>query len=326
MKRILSVGLCLIMLAFCFGSALAETDYTAVPEGMVVGFINYSDTLTAGILVHQGMTRWCEENGVKMIVADADGDAAKQAAACDSFILQGVDAIVDFNFNPAGGTYLVEKCNEAGIPLISIDLQYQGENSYYCGVNNAEAGEIAGKAAADKAAVKFGDKGVDYLVATVAISLESVNQRTTSSYDGMTAAGYEFPEGHYIELECGTGNATALAEQQCKDFLTAHPDSTVVFVLGNDDVATGMLSAIESQNRQDDCMIITCGCELPSQAWLKADNDVVLASVDFMFTHYADTIMPLAVRLVNGDPSCEVLNFVQLGYLDSSTINEAYPD
>lgn len=329
MKNLISLVLCLILTMVCCG-AMAETDYTAIPEDMVVGFINYSDTLTAGVLVHQGMTRWCEDNGVDMIVVDADGDAAKQIAAVDSLILQGVDVVVDFNFNPAGGTYLLEACKTAGIPLISIDLQYKTEefgNSYYAGVNNAEAGEIAGKAAGDKAIQKFGEGAkIDFVVPTYSVSLESVNDRTMKAYEGLLAAGFEIPEENLVPLEIGTGNATDLSLRQATDFLTAHPGAKIVFVCGNDDAASGFLSAVESQNRQDDCIIITLGCELPSQAWLKANDEVVLASVDFMFTKYADTIMPLAVRLVNGDTTCEELNYVQLGYLDAATVAEVYPD
>ena len=138
-----------------------ETDYTQVPEGMLVGFINYSDTLDSGRMIHEGIEKWCEENGVELLVADADGDETNMMTICDNFILQGVDIIIDFNFNPAGGSALVFKCNTAGIPLISLDWLYEGENSYYVGIDNNEAGLVGGEAAVKYVEKKFGGE-VEY--------------------------------------------------------------------------------------------------------------------------------------------------------------------
>lgn len=302
-----------------------ETDYTQVPEGMLVGFINYSDTLDSGRMIHEGIEKWCEENGVELLVADADGDETNMMTICDNFILQGVDIIIDFNFNPAGGSALVFKCNTAGIPLISLDWLYEGENSYYVGIDNNEAGLVGGEAAVKYVEKKFGGE-VEYVVSSYSGSLEDINVRTTNAVTALREAGYDIPDENCFTLECGTGDATQLAREQMTDWLTAHPEGKMVCVAGNDEIALGFHSAIESQNRGDDCILVSHCCEIPSQTAIKNGDTVWLATVDYMQSNYAETCMPLAVRLVNGEKVEDVYSYVHPRFIDADNIYEFYPD
>ena len=318
MKKFFAMALALVVL--CCSFALAE-----VPEGMTVGFINYSDALDSGRLIHEGMQDWCDANGVELLVSDANSNETTMMSIADNYILQGVDIIIDFNFNPAGGSALVYKCNEAGIPLISYDWLYEGENSYYVGVNNDEAGMLGGEAAVKYVDKKFGGQ-IDYVVCSYSAALDSLNVRTTNALIALRDAGYEIPDENFFTLECGTGDATQLAKQQMTDWLTAHPEGKMVCVAGNDEIALGFQAAIQSQNRNDDCILVSHGCEMPSRTAIKDGDDVWLATVDYMQYYYAETGMPLAVKLVNGEKVEDVYTYVELRFVDGDNIQEYYPD
>lgn len=324
MKKVLAwVTVLVLMLAFA--AYAEETDYTKVPDGMTVGFINYSDTLDSGRLIHEGMQKWCDENGVELLVADASGSESKQMSICDNFILQGADVIIDFNFNPAGGSALVFKCNQAGIPLISLDWYYEGEGSYYVGVDNEYAGYLGGEAAEKYIDQKF-DGEIDYVVCNYAAALDIIKGRTMNAIKALERDGYDITDDCLFPLECGAGDATQLAKEQMTDWLTGHPQGKVLCMAGNDEIALGFISAIESQNRGADALVVSHGCEVPSRTAIKNNDPVWVATVDYMQYYYAETCMPLAVRLVNGEKIEDSHQYVELRVIDGDNILEYYPD
>ena len=199
MKKLVTLMLA-VMLALCACAYAETTDYTQVPEGMVVGFINYTDASDTPYNFHKGIADWCEANGVELLYAEASGDAEAMMSACDNFILQQADVIIDSNWNLAGGSALVQKCNAAGIPLISIDTYYEGENSYFVGVDNDAAGVLSGEAAVKYINEKFGGK-VDYVVVSYSAALEGINVRTTNAIKGIRDAGIEVPDENYFEIK-----------------------------------------------------------------------------------------------------------------------------
>ncbi len=322
MKKLLVFALVLLVSLGSFAIA-EEIDYTVVPEGMTMGFINYTDSIDTPHNFHLGIEDWCNEHGITLLYAEAKGNAEDMMSACDNFLLQDIDILVDSNWNLAGGSALVQKCNAAGIPLISIDTLYEGENSYYVGVNNEGVGKLSGEAAVNSINEKFGGK-IDYVVVSYSAALEGLNVRTTCAIDGIREAGIEVPDENYFELECGTGDATQMARQQMTDWLTAHPVGTVAVVGGNCEMCLGFQAAIESQNREADVVMVSHGCDISAQAALKSHSKLWVAAVDYMAYNYAETLMPLAVRLVNGEKIEEPMHYVQNRYIDASNYEEIF--
>lgn len=322
MKKIAALVLALAFV-FCTVAFADEADYTKVPEGMTVGYINYTDAADTPYNFHKGIEDLCVENGIEFLYAEASGDAEAMMSACDNFILQGADIIIDSNWNLAGGSALVQKCNSAGIPLISIDTYYEGPNSYFVGVNNDAAGVLSGVAAVKYINEKFGGK-VDYVVASYSAALEGINVRTTNAIKGIREAGIEVPDENYFELECGTGDATQMARQQLTDWLTAHPTGTVAVIGGNCEMCLGFQAAIESQNRADDCIIVSHNCDASAQSAISAGSTLWVAAVDYMPYYYGQTVMPLAVRLVNGERPEEVMHYVEIRYIDVDNFAEVF--
>ena len=320
MKKCMAL-LLVLMVALCAFAIAEEVDYTAVPEGMTIGFINYTDSQEDAKTRHQGIEDWAKEHGVEVLYTEASGDAAKMMSACDTYILQGVDVIVDTNWNPGGGSALVQKCNAAGIPLISIDTYYEGENSYFVGVDNEGVGRMGGEAAAKYAMKRFDGK-VDYLIVTYAAALESINARTTFALEGLRQAGIEIADENYFELETGVGDCTQLARQQMTDWLTAHPDGNTVIVSGNTSNTLGLQAAIEAQNRADDCIIISHGFDTPAHQAIENGSKLWVAAIDYMNYYYGKDVMELAVRLANGEKIDQTHFYVQTRYVDGDNYAE----
>ena len=322
MKKLIALLLALVMvigLVACgakapAADAPAEAEGEFDPSGKKIGYIIYSNANESAYMYYAGLEKLCKEAGIEVLCTESNGDAEAMMKACDNFILQGVDAIVDSSWNAGGGAALVQKCDDAGIPLISIDVYYEG-SSYFVGVNNEAVGVVGGEAAAKWAQKKFGDD-LDYVVVAYAAALESINARTTNALAGVRDAGYDIPDDHYFQLECGTGDTTQLAKQQMTDWLTAHPDGNMVCVASNAEAALGFQSAIESQNRGDSCIIVSSGYDTPAKAAISAGDTVWCAAVDYMGLHYGDTAFPLLLKLLAGERPEEPFWYVQTRFVD----------
>ena len=67
-------------------------------------------------------------NGVEVIEVNSDYDQEKELANIDDLIVQKVDGINIFSFNPDGAQIAAQKCNEADIPL-TIEMSHIAEGS-----------------------------------------------------------------------------------------------------------------------------------------------------------------------------------------------------
>ena len=93
-----------------------EADGEFDPAGKKIGYIIYSNANESAYMYYAGLEKLCKEAGIEVLSTESNGDAEAMMRACDNFILQGVDAIVDSSWNAGGGAALVQKCNDAGIP------------------------------------------------------------------------------------------------------------------------------------------------------------------------------------------------------------------
>ena len=256
--------------------------------------------------LYAGLEAAAAEAGVEIMYAEAAGDPQKMVSNIDAFITAGVDLIVDFNFNPEVGVTLVQMCDEAQIPLISIDCYYEG--AYFFGVNNLLAGKTAGAFAAELVADKW-DNSFDELVLEFNDAAgPEVKQRLEGIVEALQEAGIEFTDDQVTWIDFN--NDETKAQSTAADFLTAHPDSRkILFGVLTDPASAGVLAAIETAKRSDDCMIVSHGCEDVGIEMLKKDN-CFQGTVCYDPAKYGEGLIPLAVRIIHGEQA-EVYNYAQ---------------
>src|SRR6185436_18669076 len=81
--------------------------------------------------------------GVKLIVNDAQRDAARQIQQVETFISQKVDAIILNPCEVEASSPAVDKARAAGIPVINVNSETKSEPDAFVGSNDETAGEIA---------------------------------------------------------------------------------------------------------------------------------------------------------------------------------------
>lgn len=102
------------------------------------------------VSVSDEMEKKAKESGVRLITVDAERSALKQVEQIESFIAQGVDAII---LNPCefeASSPAVKKALAAQIPIINVNSETSEKPTAFIGSDDVESGRIAMRYIAEK--------------------------------------------------------------------------------------------------------------------------------------------------------------------------------
>src|SRR5687768_10017997 len=117
---------------------------TGTDKQYKIGFANLTEDIPFAVRVREGIERAAKKAGnIELLTADNKLDGATALANADSFITQGVDAVIEFQTDEKFGKVIMEKFGEKKIPVIAIDIPMPGATFF--GVNNYPAGRMAGE-------------------------------------------------------------------------------------------------------------------------------------------------------------------------------------
>ena len=112
-------------------------------EDIVIGTSLLSMQNQFVVSVSDAMEKKAKELGVKLIIVDAERSALKQVEQVESFIAQGVNAIV---LNPSeveASSPAVQKALAANIPIVNVNSETSATPSAFVGSDDTESARIA---------------------------------------------------------------------------------------------------------------------------------------------------------------------------------------
>jgi ribose transport system substrate-binding protein len=306
-------------------SQSGEADEASTPDNLVVGYNAFSDTVDFSRSITKNMEENAESLKAELLYANSDGDASVASKNAETFLVQGAKYVVDSSWAIGATQAVADICKAKGIPCISIDTMV--DDVYFMGANNLEAGKVAGAAAAEYINENW-DGQLEYLVLSWNVNAgEEVKKRLSGIADAISEAGIEIPEENIVWVDPQSADATVESKQIATDFLTAHPDAKrVVFGTQNDQGALGVLSAIQTAKRDDDCIIVSHGCDGPNFDNLRnKEPNSWLGSVAYFPEKYGDVIFQIINDLEAGkDVPRET--YMPHVFIDKDTIAEYYPE
>ncbi|QEC54312.1 sugar ABC transporter substrate-binding protein [Anseongella ginsenosidimutans] len=130
------IGVLAVLLSACQGGG--QTD-----GKLVIGASMLSLQSEFIVKVKDAMEAEASEQQVKLIVNDAQRAAVRQVQQVESFIAQGVDAIILNPCEMEASSPAVQKAKEAGIPIINVNSETSAEPDGFVGSRDEESAEIA---------------------------------------------------------------------------------------------------------------------------------------------------------------------------------------
>ena len=236
MKRILTLVLALVLvLSMCaFASAEGEKKW-------VIGFANIAEEVELQITVRESVIAAAEAAGVEVVLANNEYDGAKAVQNADDMITRGVDGFIEFNIDESVGPVIMEKMDEAGIPVIAIDIPIEG--AAFFGANNVVAGTVAGVRLGEVSQERWESEPDCLLLVEDSTSGETVLNRVTQMPTGMREIFPDFSDDKVFYVDSGTDAANC--QKMVSDFLMANPDYHKIAIGAfNDVIATATLAAI----------------------------------------------------------------------------------
>ena len=271
MKKLASIvlaGCMAVSLAACGGAAsssapassseavsAAESAAESVeaPQGGKVGVCIYKFDDAFLTTYRNALQEILEGKGYEVTIVDGNNDQAKQNEQINTFITQGVDALIINPVMTSAADQIISTVKDADIPTVLINREPTADqmSAYnklvYVGCDAAQSGTFQGELILDTE--NKGDINGDGKVSYIMIQGDPENidaqLRTEYSVKALTDAGKEV-ECLYEYLD--NWDQTT-AQQDVANALSQYGDKIEVVFCNNDAMALGALQSIQQANR-----------------------------------------------------------------------------
>jgi ribose transport system substrate-binding protein len=227
---------------------------------------------------------------IDLRVAEGTNDVNLQISQVETFINDGVDAIVLLPFDGAAMTPIALEAMKAGIPVINVDREFDDPNAARVTVlgDNYGMGVSAGQFVCDNL-----DGKTDAVVAEIAgiDSLPLTQDRSQGFKDALAECDQNVDNRVAAEFTVESG------EEQAANLLQAAPQIDFLWN-HDDDQGVGVMAAIENAGRDEFIMIGGAGSKNAMEL-IQSGDSVLKATVIYPSTQAADGIK-LARLLVQG--------------------------
>ncbi len=233
---------------------------------------------------------------IDLQLAEGTNDVNQQISQVETFINDGVDAIVLLPFDGAAMTPVALKAMEAGITVVNVDREFNDPNAARSTVlgDNYGMGVSAGQYVCEQAG-----ENSDAVVAEIAgiDSLPLTQDRSQGFKDALGECGLDVDNRVAAEFTVESG------EQAASNLLQAAPQIDYLWN-HDDDQGVGVMAAIENAGRDEFTMIGGAG-SANAMREIQSGDSVLKATVIYPSTQGADGIK--LARLIAQDKAMDDL-------------------
>jgi ribose transport system substrate-binding protein len=243
-----------------------------------------------GAITRSALAEAEKYDDVELIVAEATNDVNLQISQIETFINDGVDAIVLLPFDGAALTQVATQAMEEGIVVINVDREFSSPFAARTTVLGDNYG--MGVSAGTYICEQLGDTP-DAIVAEIAgiDSLPLTQDRSEGFADALADCGLDVDRRVAADFTVQGGEVAAA------NLLQAAPRIDALWN-HDDDQGVGVMAAIEDADRDEFIMVGGAGSKQVMEA-IQADDSVLKATVIYPSTQAADGIR-LARLIVQG--------------------------
>ncbi|WP_430868586.1 substrate-binding domain-containing protein [Demequina aurantiaca] len=265
------------------GSMAAEAGAEAgTGETVVIGFSGpAADHGWLGAINSAAIAEGEKYDDVELRVSEGTNDANLQISQIETFINDGVDAIVLLPTDGAALTEAATKAMAAGIPVINVDREFSSTDASRVTILGDNYG--MGVSAGSYVCAELSDNP-DAVVAEIAgiDSLPLTQDRSAGFADALAECGLD------VDARVAADFTIAGGQEVTEQLLSANPQIDAIWN-HDDDQGIGVLAAIDQAGRDEFFMVGGAG-SLNAMNAIQADDSVLKATVIYPSTQAADGI------------------------------------
>lgn len=251
-----------------------------------IGFGSLNDSDPVAKVMGDRFVEWCGYYGIEVVRTDNKSEGTTAVTNVQLMLNQGVDAIVEFNVDASVSGAVMDMCNEAGVPVVAIDIPHEGATFF--GADNYLCGEMCGEYIVQAALDKWGDFDCLLLMDQI-VAGELPRQRVLQAVTGARKILPDLPDEKVYNIDGGVSLDTAVTASTA--FLQAHPDEKIAVVCLSAAMPVAMMSAAETAGRSDDVIII--GNNEDAFFGYNPEGSPWVAAITFELVNYGKWIAPL---------------------------------
>ena len=238
-----------IALSACTTSATpTEVPEAAAPEAKPlkkIGVIHYLQAWEMYVIMQEAIDTIAKEEGVEIVIADGNGDAAKQIEAIETMMNAGVDGIIAVTVDGPSLEPSVQRLNEKGIPFVSLLTEvpsadvnvFVDEYQYGCTI-----GTLAGQWAQEN----YPDQELEAALLRMHDYRPGVQRG-----EGMRECfAKEYPTGKIVSDQNTVDVETAMKATEA--ILQANPNVKIFMADSDDTGAVGAYEVLKAKVKQED--------------------------------------------------------------------------
>ncbi len=224
-----------------------------------------------------------ESKGYKPLTVDGNNDQSKQNEQINTFITQGVDALIINPCMTSAADSIIATVKAAGIPTVLINREPTAEQMaaydklVYVGCDARQSGTMQGELILDTP--NKGDINGDGKISYIMIQGDPENidaqYRTEFSVKALTDAGMEVEQ---LDLQRGDWDREK-GQTICANDLAQYGDQIEVVFCNNDDMAIGALQSIQAAGRKVNEDIYLVGVDALDAALNEVSNGNMTGTV-----------------------------------------------
>jgi ribose transport system substrate-binding protein len=272
-------------------------------------------------MTRQGIEDEAAKLGWEVLLLNNNFDANLALSNADAMVTKGVDVAVEFQLYEDVMPAMMDKFNEAGIPVITIDIPAPGAT--FVGVNNFEAGKLAGTWLGQYALDNWGGEADLVLLLDDPTVGELPKQRVDGIQAGILEMLPDLDPAKILRQPGGGMREKGL--DITRAVLTSHPDAHRILVSGIDDISLlGGYAAAQELGREKDAVFFGQGGEAEAIPVVRDPDSSYYGTVGYFFENYGQTIVPTAQKLLAGEEVPEFV-YVDIALITKDNVDEIYP-
>ena len=293
MRKLLTIAIVTVMAVSVFAG-------TAMAEVLTVGFSQYASYNNWRVTNTDDINRALNEQGWKVIFADANDDTAQQITDLEDMIAQNPDYLVVGPREQEGYENVLEEAAEAGIKIVLYDRLADGPYDVLIQGDYIMEGENIGQAVVDT----FGEEKEINIVELTGTPGADVTAQRSEGFMNIIKQ-----HDNYNILASQVGNFSRTESQTAmENLIQSYGDKIDVVYAHSDDNGIGAINAIKAAGLTPGVDIVVFGVD-GTKDGLQAIIDGEMKATYLCNPFYGDAIVELINKLEAGRRSMKESSF-----------------
>jgi ribose transport system substrate-binding protein len=273
--------------------------------------------------VRRGLEVAAKKSGnIDLVLADNDLNAGTAQHVADRMLDKNVDLFIEYQIDEKHGNLIMNKFQQAGIPVIAVDIPMVGATFF--GADNYQTGRSAGVAMGEWICRHWGGKVGRLVVLEEARAGSLPAARMQGQLDGVQAKIGQLPASSIVHVPSGATIETG-ETQMLKVFKKLEGIQNIAILSFNDDVAIGALHAARKLGLESNIAIVGQGADRLARNEIRQPNSRFIGSTTFMPEKYGEKLVKIALKILRGKV-VPPATYVEHVFVNAGNIDFFYPE